>query len=96
MGKMNILSLQLFSIMAIHVTCFPSLSPQSLSAVGVPVNFGSGAEAAQNSLFPSLQFWGQRCAHRKQVCSVFLCRKLWRFWLEWLPWVSIFECLVPS
>lgn len=86
-----------FLHMAIHVICLLSLSPQSLSDVCAPVNFGSGTEAAQNSLFPSLRFWGQRCVHRKQIRSAFfLCRKLWRFWWEWLPWVSIFECLVPS
>lgn len=75
MGKMNFPSLQLFSIMAIHVICFPSLSPQSLSEVYVPVNFGSGTEAAQNGPFPSLLFWGQHCAHRKQICTAFFMSK---------------------
>ena len=60
-----------FLHMAIHVICLLSLSPQSLSDLCAPVNFGSGTEAAQNSLFPSLRFWGQRCAHRKQICSAF-------------------------
>lgn len=69
-----------FLHMAIHVICLLSLSPQSLSDACAPGNFGSGTEAAQNGLFPSLRFWGQRCAHRKQICSAFLCRKLWRFW----------------
>lgn len=65
-----------FLHMAIHVICLLSLSPQSLSDACAPGNFGSGTEAAQNGLFPSLRFWGQRCAHRKQICSAFLCRKL--------------------